>query len=109
MEDANRAAKANGIENARFLAGDVLELIDTLTTRPDLLVVDSPRDGIHPKAIEKLKQLDAPRILYISCNPVTQKRDIDIFAAAGYAVEHLEAVDQFPRTVHAEAIALLAK
>ena len=107
VEDANRAAKANGIENARFLAGDVLELIDTLTTRPDLLVVDPPRDGIHPKAIDKLAALNAPRILYISCNPVTQKRDIEILEASGYKVEHLEAVDQFPRTAHVEAAILM--
>ncbi|MDD7363406.1 MAG: 23S rRNA (uracil(1939)-C(5))-methyltransferase RlmD [Firmicutes bacterium] len=109
VEDANRAAKENGIGNAHFLAGDVLELIDTLKTRPDLLVVDPPRDGIHPKAIGKLADLDAPRILYISCNPVTQLRDIDILRARGYEVEHLEAVDQFPRTAHVESLALLVK
>ncbi|VEJ36235.1 Uncharacterized RNA methyltransferase SAV1897 [Aedoeadaptatus ivorii] len=109
VDDANCSAKENGIDNAQFLAGDVLALVDTLSDRPDLLVVDPPRDGIHPKAIEKLKQLDAPRILYISCNPVTQKRDIDIFAAAGYAVEHLEAVDQFPRTVHVETVVLMSR
>ena len=80
-----------------------MELIDTLTTRPDLLVVDSPRDGIHPKAIDKLAALNAPRILYISCNPVTQKRDIEILEASEYEVEHLEAVDQFPRTAQWEA------
>lgn len=109
VEDANQAAKANGIENAHFLAGDVLELIDTLTTRPNLLVVDPPRDGIHPKAIDKLAALNAPRILYISCNPVTQKRDIEILEESGYRVEHLEAVDQFPRTAHCESLALLVK
>ncbi|MEJ8785765.1 23S rRNA (uracil(1939)-C(5))-methyltransferase RlmD [Peptoniphilus sp. HCN-40583] len=109
VEDANRSAARNGIDNARFIAGDVLEMIDTVDEACDLLVVDPPRDGIHPKAIEKLAALGARRILYISCNPVTQVRDIEILEAKGYKVQHLEAVDQFPRTAHVETVALLSK
>lgn len=109
VEDANRSAARNGIDNARFIAGDVLEVIDTVDETCDLLVVDPPRDGIHPKAIGKLAALGAGRILYISCNPVTQKRDIDILETKGYKVEHLEAVDQFPRTAHVECIALIQR
>ena len=71
--------------------------------------MDPPRDGIHPKAIGKLAALGAGRILYISCNPVTQVRDIELLEKEGYKVEHLEAVDQFPRTAHVEAIALIQK
>ena len=109
VEDANRSAERNGIDNVRFIAGDVLEMIDTIDETCDLLVVDPPRDGIHPKAIDKLAALGAGRILYISCNPVTQVRDIEILEAKGYKVEHLEAVDQFPRTAHVECIALIQR
>ena len=109
VEDANRSAKRNGIDNAHFIASDVLEMIDTVEETCDLLVVDPPRDGIHPKAIDKLAALGAGRILYISCNPVTQVRDIEILEAKGYKVEHLEAVDQFPRTAHVETICLMSR
>lgn len=109
VEQANETAKENGIENAKFLAGDVLKVIDEIQTKPDLMVIDPPRDGIHPKAIGKLLALNSPRILYISCNPVTMKRDLDIMLEAGYKIDHLEGVDQFPRTVHVEAIALIQK
>ncbi len=109
VDDANRSAKRNAIDNARFIAGDVLEVIDTIDETCDLLVVDPPRDGIHSKAIDKLANLDAKRILYISCNPVAQVRDIEILKAKGYKVEHLEAVDQFPRTAHVETVVLMSR
>lgn len=76
--------------------------------RPDLLVVDPPRDGIHPKAIGKLAALNAPRILYISCNPVTQRRDIEILEESVQSGTP-EAVDQFPRTAHVETVVLMSR
>lgn len=109
VEQANRTAKENGVENATFLAGDVLKVVDELEKKPNLLVVDPPRDGIHPKAIGKLIAMESPRILYISCNPATLKRDLDIFKAHGYKMDHLEAVDQFPRTIHCEVVVKIVK
>lgn len=109
VEQANQTAKENGIHNAKFLAGDVLKVIDEIETKPDLMVMDPPRDGIHPKAIGKLLNFQPPRILYISCNPVTLKRDLEIMKERGYKIDHLEGIDQFPRTLHCESIALLSR
>ncbi len=102
-------AKINGIENISFIAGDVLEAVDTLDIKPDLIVLDPPRDGIHPKAIEKILDFDPKTFLYVSCNPVTLARDIHVFLDRGYKIERATIMDQFPRTPHVETVCLISR
>ena len=104
---AKENAKLNGLDNCDFIAGDVLKVIDELTDKPDMIVLDPPRDGIHPKAIEKIIDFGVDRIVYVSCKPTSLARDIEIFEARGYKVQKVACVDMFPGTVHVETVALL--
>ena len=106
---ANENAKRNHLENCTFLAGDVLKMVDELEERPDLIIVDPPRDGIHPKAIGKIIAFGAPEIVYVSCKPTSLARDLEIFQQEGYQVERVKLMDMFPRTVHVETVVLLSK
>ena len=106
---ANENAKRNHLENCTFLAGDVLKMVDELKERPDLIIVDPPRDGIHPKAIGKIIAFGAPEIVYVSCKPTSLARDLEIFQQEGYQVERVELMDMFPRTVHVETVCLLSR
>ena len=106
---ANENAKRNHLENCTFLAGDVLKMVDELEERPDLIIVDPPRDGIHPKAIGKIIAFGAPEIVYVSCKPTSLVRDLEIFQQEGYQVEWVKLMDMFPRTVHVETVVLLSK
>ncbi|RHR12667.1 23S rRNA (uracil(1939)-C(5))-methyltransferase RlmD [Firmicutes bacterium AM29-6AC] len=105
---ANENAKRNHLENCTFLAGDVLKMVDELEERPDLIIVDPPRDGIHPKAIGKIIAFGAPEIVYVSCKPTSLARDLEIFQQEGYQVERVKLMDMFPRTVHVETVVLLS-
>ena len=106
---ANENAKRNHLENCTFLAGDVLKMVDELKERPDLIIVDPPRDGIHPKAIGKIIAFGAPEIVYVSCKPTSLARDLEIFQQEGYQVERVKLMDMFPRTVHVETVVLLSQ
>ena len=107
VEMARENAKINGLDNAEFIAGDVLQAVDTLTIEPDLIIIDPPRDGIHPKAINKIIDFNPETFVYVSCNPVTLVRDLKIFMERGYRVEKAKCMDQFPRTPHVEAAILM--
>lgn len=109
VEAARENAKLNGIDNVEFIASDVLKVLDDLDKNPDLIVLDPPREGINPKAIEKIIDFDPEKFLYISCNPVTLVRDLGVFGDRGYSIEEIEIVDQFPRTSHVETIVLMSK
>lgn len=102
-------AELNGLTNCRFIAGDVLKVIDNVEEKPDLIVVDPPRDGIHPKALPKIIAYQVPRIVYISCKPTSLVRDLVTFQEMGYAVEKVCAVDMFPGTGNVEVACLLSK
>lgn len=106
---ANENAARNGLTNCTFLAGDVLKMVDELTDKPDVIIVDPPREGIHPKAIGKIIDFGAPEIVYVSCKPTSLARDLQEFQAAGYEVKRVRLMDMFPRTVHVETVALLSK
>ena len=110
IEDAKANAALNGITNAHFYAGDVKDILTPeFAARhglPDLLVTDPPRAGMHPKVVETLLQLRAPRIVYVSCNPATQARDLQLLSPA-YRVRKARPVDMFPHTHHIENVALL--
>lgn len=101
-------AELNGLTNCRFIAGDVLKVIDNVEEKPDLIVVDPPRDGIHPKALPKIIAYQVPRIVYISCKPTSLVRDLVTFQEMGYAVEKVCAVDMFPGTGNVETVCLLS-
>ena len=109
VEAARVNVKLNGLENCSFLAGDVLKVIDELTDKPDLIVLDPPRDGIHPKALDKIIRFGVDRMVYISCKPTSLVRDLEVLQARGYRVEKACAVDLFPGTVHVETVVLLSR
>ena len=113
VEDAVKAArenaKLNGLDNCRFIAGDVLKVLDDLTEKPDVIVLDPPRDGIHPKALPKILSYGVNRIVYVSCKATSLARDLEAFLAAGYRLEKACCVDQFCETVWTEEVALLVK
>ena len=109
VEAARENAKLNGIKNVEFIAEDVLKVLDSLEKNPDIIVLDPPREGINPKAIERIIDFSPEKFLYISCNPVTQVRDLKVFEEGGYKIEEIEIIDQFPKTSHVETVALLSK
>lgn len=106
---ARENADRNGIENCTFLAGDVLKVIDEIEEKPDFIVLDPPRDGIHPKALPKIIQYGVDKLVYISCKPTSLARDLEVFLANGYRVERAVCVDQFVHTVHCETIVRLGR
>ena len=109
VEAARVNAERNGLSNCEFIAGDVLKVVGELTDKPDLIVLDPPRDGIHPKAIEKIIDFGVERMVYVSCKPTSLARDLEILTARGYAVERACCVDMFPGSVHVETVVLLSK
>ena len=109
VEAAKENAARNGISNCKFIAGDVFQVLDELDEKPDVIVLDPPRDGIHPKALPKILSYGVERIVYISCKMTSLARDLEMMQIAGYRVEKMTAVDQFCETVHCEVIALLSR
>lgn len=109
VEAAKKNAELNGLQNCEFIAGDVLKVIDTIEEKPDLIILDPPRDGIHPKALDKIIRYGVERIVYISCKPTSLARDLEVFLERGYVVERGTAVDMFPETANCESIALLQR
>ena len=85
----------------------MLKVLDVIEEKPDYIVVDPPRDGIHPKALEKIICYGVPQMVYISCKPTSLVRDLETLLARGYAVERVCCVDMFPATVHIETIVAL--
>lgn len=109
VEMAKENAKLNNLDNVEFIAGDVLKAVDELKERPDLIVIDPPRDGIHPKAINKIIDFSPETFVYVSCNPVTLVRDLKVFMERGYKVERAKLMDMFPRTPHVECCVSLER
>ena len=108
VEAARQNAARNGITNCEFIAGDVLKVLDEVTEKPDLIILDPPRDGIHPKALPKILDYGVDRIVYISCKATSLARDLEMFQDRGYRVEKVCCVDQFCQTVHVETVVLLS-
>ena len=109
VEAARENARENGISNCRFIAGDVLKVLDEMEGQPDLIVLDPPRDGIHPKALPKILDYGVERMVYISCKPTSLARDLEMFLGKGYRLERAVCVDQFVHTVHVETVVLLGR
>lgn len=109
VEAAKENAALNGLDNCTFWAGDVLKVIDDLGEVPDLIVLDPPRDGVHPKALEKIIDFGVERMVYIACKPTSLARDLEMLQGRGYQVERIGCVDLFPSTVHVETVVLMSK
>lgn len=112
INDAKENAAMNGLTDTHFFAGDVIHLCNDEFFKthghPDIVIVDPPRAGLHAKLIEKLLEINPPKIVYVSCNIATQARDLQLLSL-GYQVEKLQPVDMFPHTHHIECVALLTK
>ena len=109
VESAKANAKLNGLSNCEFIAGDVLKVIGNITDKPDLIVLDPPRDGIHPKALDMIIKYGVDRLVYISCKPTSLARDLVVLQEKGYEVEKVCCVDMFPGTGHVETVVLLRR
>jgi 23S rRNA (uracil1939-C5)-methyltransferase len=112
IDDAVENAARNNITNAQFFAGDVVDICNDAFLaqhgQPDVVITDPPRAGMHEKLVNKLLEIAAPRIVYVSCNPATQARDLALLDAM-YSVKRIQPVDMFPHTHHIENVVLLEK
>jgi 23S rRNA (uracil1939-C5)-methyltransferase len=107
IDDARLNASVNGVENCAFLLGDLKEKLTRDTSwieRPDVVILDPPRSGLHPKVVAEVAELEPGRIVYVSCNPATQARDAKMFSELGYRLGALQPVDMFPHTSHVENV-----
>ncbi len=109
VEAAKENAALNGLTNCEFIAGDVLKVLDDVTQKPDFIILDPPRDGVHPKALQKIIDYGVDRLIYISCKPTSLVRDLEMFLENGYQVEKAVPVEQFPWTANVEVISILSK
>ena len=109
VEAARENARLNGLDNCTFWAGDVLKVIDELGEVPDLIVLDPPRDGVHPKALEKIIGFGVEKMVYIACKPTSLARDLEMLQGRGYRLERAGCIDLFPGTVHVETVVLMSK
>lgn len=106
---ANENARLNGLENCSFIAGDVAEVIKDIHTAPDAIILDPPRPGVHPKALEYVVKFNSPVIVYVSCNPKTLVNDLKYLLANGYKIDKLKIMDLFPHTPHVECVVLMSR
>jgi 23S rRNA (uracil-5-)-methyltransferase RumA len=109
VKAANENSKLNGLNNCEFIAGDVAKVIKTVNEKPDIIILDPPRPGVHPVALDYVIKFNAPDIVYVSCNPKTLVTDLKMFMEAGYKVEKIKIMDMFPHTPHVETVVKLSK
>ena len=107
VDAANENAALNGLHNCKFIAGDVLKVLDEISEKPDLIILDPPRDGINPKALAKIVKYGVDNIIYVSCKPSSLARDLEYLMGNGYCPMKICPIDQFPGTVHVESVVLL--
>lgn len=109
VKAANENAKLNNLDNCSFIAGDVAKVIQELQDKPDVIILDPPRPGVHPKALDYVIKFDAKEIVYVSCNPKTLMVDLRKLIDSGYKVERVKGMDMFPMTGHVECVVLITK
>lgn len=109
VEAAKENAKLNGLDNCRFIAGDVAKVIQDIKHKPDIIILDPPRPGVHPKAMEYVIKFNAPEIIYVSCNPKTLVNDLKVLEENGYVVERVRVKDMFAHTPHVETVVLMSR
>jgi len=110
VRDAAANARANGIDRATFVCGDAAAVLRDMAASgfsPDTLVLDPPRKGCEPAALEAVKEMGCRCVVYVSCNPATLARDLAVLAGGGFRVERVQPVDMFPQTTHVECVARL--
>ena len=110
IDAAKINASNNGIQNTEFIVGDMKDVFNpqfyAQHGKPDVIITDPPRSGMHPKVVAYLAEINCPKIVYVSCNPATQARDLAMLADR-YLIEKSQAVDMFPQTHHVENVVLL--
>jgi 23S rRNA (uracil-5-)-methyltransferase RumA len=109
VEAAKENAKLNNLDNCEFIAGDVLKVLDEIEDKPDMIILDPPRDGINPKALQKIIGYGVKYMIYVSCKPTSLARDLEVLQENGYVMTRAVAVDQFPWTSHVETVVLLSQ
>lgn len=109
VENARKNVKHNRISNCEFLLGDLRKTIRQLHQTPDVVIVDPPRSGMHEDVIDTLLELAPPVIVYVSCNPSTQARDLALLCQAHYRIDKVQPVDMFPHTYHIENVVRLVQ
>ena len=109
VKAANENASANGLHNCFFMCGDVLKKLDDIVDRPDIIILDPPRDGVNQKALSKIIDYGVKNIIYVSCKPTSLVRDLEYMMANGYSPVRICPIDQFPGTVHVETVVLLCR
>ncbi len=109
VEAARENAAHNGLSNCTFIAGDVFKVLDSIEEKPDVIVLDPPRDGLHPKVLPKILDYGVEKIVYVSCKVTSLARDLEMMQARGYHVVKCAVVDQFVHTVHVETCVLLQR
>ncbi|MGD9473807.1 MAG: 23S rRNA (uracil(1939)-C(5))-methyltransferase RlmD [Eubacteriaceae bacterium] len=111
--DARENASLNQIDNARFIEGKSETVLDELVKnegyKPDLIILDPPRKGCEGELLDKIIEIETPKVIYVSCNPATLARDLKILTNSGYQVEKVQPVDLFPSTTHVETVVLMSK
>lgn len=107
VQAARENARLNGLDNCEFIAGDVLKVLETIEDRPDMIILDPPREGVHPKALKKILEYGVDKMVYISCKPTSLVRDLEVMQEFGYVVERGGCVDMFPGTYHVETVVQL--
>jgi 23S rRNA (uracil1939-C5)-methyltransferase len=108
VNDAEKNCRINGITNCRFVLGDIKESLLKLKVRPDVMIIDPPRTGMHKDVVERVLEMGPERIVYVSCNPATMARDLGMIRQS-YRVLEVQPVDMFPHTYHIESVARLEK
>lgn len=112
VKDANANAKRNGVENIRFVCADAGAFMTNLADageKIDVVFMDPPRSGSDEAFLQSVCRLSPDQVVYISCDPQTQKRDLAVLRAGGYHVREIQPVDMFPQTAHIETVVLLSK
>jgi len=107
VKAAGENAALNGLNNCSFIAGDVAKTVNELTEEPDIIILDPPRPGVHPKALSYVVDFNAEEIIYVSCNPKTLVEDLKVLISSGYVVEKVKGMDMFPNTPHVESVVRL--
>jgi 23S rRNA (uracil1939-C5)-methyltransferase len=108
VADAEKNCRQNGISNCRFIRGDIRKCLSQITQRPDVLIIDPPRAGMHKDVVKQVLELGVGRLVYVSCNPATLARDLEMMQEI-YYLEEAQPVDMFPHTYHVEVVAKLIK
>ncbi|ACA56766.1 23S rRNA (uracil-5-)-methyltransferase RumA [Clostridium botulinum A3 str. Loch Maree] len=109
VKAANENAKLNGLNNCEFIAGDVAKVIKDVKQKPDIIILDPPRPGVHPVALEYVVKFQPKEIIYVSCNPKTLVDDLKYLIDNGYKLEKVKGMDMFPHTPHVETVVRLSK